>query len=274
MFLCSFMQSFNVPTRMIWGFPTPSRLYTKLWKFLPFKNYSFTGKFGHRHVCASQSPFQVPLGTQKAPFFFVSPKYIVYPSAHRTGVRHRGKLAAVLCILAVANFSESELQKGKGSLTSGVFSQLPASWGWWESVHPACLGGSPSFSPLLQCIFNTWEFCSSGLAWRSFRTWSTGRERLFGNDATWEGDECPDEGSERLEKFRAVPMEQFGTNVRRTNTGITWVRKTYLHPVLEKAFPSNCISKYVVIWDRKSVFHGLHLLFLLVKSVCRKKYIG
>lgn len=59
--------------------------------------------------------------------FLFSPKYIIHPSAHRTGVRHRGKLAAGLCILAVDNFSESELQKGKDSLTAGVFSQLPAS---------------------------------------------------------------------------------------------------------------------------------------------------
>lgn len=144
MFSCRFMQSFNVPTRMIWGFPTPSVLYTKLWKFLPFKNHSFTRKFGHSYVCASRSPCQAPLGTQKASFFFVSPKYIVYPSAHRTGVRHRGKLAAVLCILAVDNFSESELQKGKGSLTTGLFSQLPASWGWWESVLLALVGAHPS----------------------------------------------------------------------------------------------------------------------------------
>lgn len=144
MFLCSFVQSFNVPTRMIWGFPTPSGLYTKLWKFLPLKNHSFTGKFGHGHVCASRSPCQVPLGTQKAPFFLVSPKYIIYPSAHRTGVRHRGKLAAGLCILAVDNFSESELQKGKDSLTTGVFSQLPASWGWWESILLALVRAHPS----------------------------------------------------------------------------------------------------------------------------------
>lgn len=79
-------------------------------------------------------PCQVPLEAQKAPFFFVSPKHIIYPSAHRTGVRQRGKLAAGLCILAVDNFSESELQQGKDSLTAGVFSQLPAGWGWWDPI--------------------------------------------------------------------------------------------------------------------------------------------
>lgn len=38
------------------------------------------------------------------------------------------------------------------------------------------------------------------------------KERLFGNEAKWEGGEHPDEGAERLEKFRVVVMEQVGTN--------------------------------------------------------------
>lgn len=75
---------------------------------------------------------------------------------------------------------------------SQSYKRVRAPWlqGYFHSCQPAEDDGSPSFSPLLHCIFNTSEFCSSGLGWRSFRTWSIGRKRLFGNETTWEG-ECP-----------------------------------------------------------------------------------
>lgn len=148
MILCRFMQSFNVPTRMSWGFPAPPGLYIKLWKFLPLQTHLLTGKFGRGCLCASQSPRQIPLGIQKAPFFLFFPKYIVYPWVRRTRARHRGKLAGALCILALVTSSESELWKGNGSLTPGLFSQLPASRGRWDPILLALVG---THLPHLSC---------------------------------------------------------------------------------------------------------------------------
>jgi len=111
-------------------------------------------------------------------------------------VKHRGKLAAALCILALVTFSESELRKGNDSVTPGAIftaaSQLRT-----VAAHPACLGGSPSFSPLLQCIGSKRHFILLRLVEEVLGMKRMKKERLFGKEAKWEGKECPNEGGER-----------------------------------------------------------------------------
>lgn len=72
---------------------------------------------------------------------FIFLKYVVYPRVRRTRVRHRGKLAAALCILALVTSSESELRKGNDSMTPGTIftaaSQLRV-----MGAHPAHLGAA------------------------------------------------------------------------------------------------------------------------------------
>lgn len=151
--MCSFTQSFNVPTRMHWGFPVPPGLYIKLWKFLPLQNHLFTGKFECGHVCTSGSLCQVPLRIQKALFFLFSPNMQLTLESVEEGW-DRGKLAAALCILALVTSSESELHQGKGSTTplavSTTTSQLRMT-----GAHLAHPGGSPPCSPLWKCICST-----------------------------------------------------------------------------------------------------------------------
>lgn len=103
------------------------------------------------------------------------------------------------------------------------------------------------------------------------------KERLFGNKVQREGEESPDEGGERLEKFRVVAMEQLGTN------GIACKVK-YRHRKSQTSLLSPCFGdslstklhlKICGSLGRKLPgFHGLHLLVLMVKSVCRKKYVS
>lgn len=137
MFSCSFMQSFNVPTRMIWGFPTPSVLYTKLWKFLPLKNHSFTRKFGHSYVCASRSPCQAPLGTQKASFFLFPPNtsFTLQPIEQGWDIEESWQQCCVFWLWTTS--------------VSQSYKRVRAPWlqGYFHSCQPAEDDGSPSCSP-------------------------------------------------------------------------------------------------------------------------------
>lgn len=103
------------------------------------------------------------------------------------------------------------------------------------------------------------------------------KERLFGDEAKREGEECPDEGGERLQKFRVVAMERFGTN------GIACQVKYRHHTsqinLLSPCFGDSLSTKLHLkicghFGCKVSGFHGLHFLFSLVKFVCRKKYVS
>lgn len=86
----------------------------------------------------------------------------------------------------------------------------------------------------------------------------------------WEGEECPDEGGERLEKFRVVTVEQLSTNgiackvKYRHHTSQT----SLLSPCFGDSLSTNLRLKICDNLGRKiSGFHGLRLLFSMVSSI-------
>lgn len=266
--LCCFMPSFSVPSRMSWGFPSPQDLSITLWKF------------------------------------FTSPKQLVYwevwmwlplclsvflqgfRSLHSSYFPHIGSLP-----LSPENKSETQrkagsstvypgpghLQSRKGSMTPGsIFtaaSQLRT-----VRANPAHPRRSPSFPLLLQCIFS--QHCSILFprAWWKLLDlkYMKKTQRLFRNKSKGAGGECPDEGRDRLGKFRVAVMEQLDKN--------RIVRVKYRHHRRQTSFLSLCIigslstKPHLKICGnlqyKPSAFHALHLLFSVVKSACRKKYIS
>lgn len=103
------------------------------------------------------------------------------------------------------------------------------------------------------------------------------KERLFGKEPKWEGEEHPDDGGGRLEKLRGVAIEQLDTN------GISCKVK-YRHYTSQTSLLSPCFGDSLStklhlticgnLGHKVSGFHGLHPLVSAVKSVYRKKYIN